>query len=273
MLERLSVWLLACLVLPIFAVRASSAHQYEETIGKTFPFKPGGKLILINTNGKITVWAWEKGKLRLRANLRIEAQAREEAKQIAKEAIGVDLKDRGVEIVTKRKTRINLWRSLFGKEEKQKVRRVDYELALPKRADLDMRTVNGGIEIADIQGRIEVRTTNGRIKISGIAGFVNGRTTNGSIWAELREVNHQEPAYLTTTNGSIQVYLSPTIKTDIIASTATGRIHTDLPLELQGNFSGRRIKGKINGGGPLLELHTINGGIEILGVNGIEDKL
>ena len=126
------------------------------------------------------------------------------------------------------------------------MRGVNYELTLPRKIDLDMRTVNGGIGIADIQGRIEVRTTNGGIR------------------AELRKADPQGSISLTTTNGGIRLSLPQSIKAEILAKTANGRIHTDLPLEVQGSFSGGRIKGKINGGGTLIELHTTNGGIDIL---------
>ncbi len=261
---KLLVWLPGCLALLFWGVQTSSAHQYEETLEKAFAFKPGGKLILINTNGKISVGVWDKEKILLRAELKIEAQTPEEAKRIAEKAIEIDLTDTEIEIKTKREKATSLWKLLFGKEEKPKVRRMNYELTLPRKIDLDMRTVNGGIGIADIQGRIEVRTTNGGIDVSGVSGFINARSTNGGIRAELRKADPQGSISLTTTNGGIRLSLPQSIKAEILAKTANGRIHTDLPLEVQGSFSGGRIKGKINGGGTLIELHTANGGIDIL---------
>ncbi len=262
----------AFLVLLSFGVQTSFAHQYEETLDRTFALKPGGELILINTNGKVTVRAWDQEKLRLRAELRVEAQNREEARKIAEEAIAIDQTPEQIQIETKREKVISLWKSLFGKKKRSKVCRVDYELTLPRRTDLDIRSVNGGIGITDIEGGIEARTTNGGIGISGVSSSVNAHTTNGGIKVELNEVSPDESMSFTTTNGGIKVCLPQTIKADISARTTNGRIHTDLPLEVKGSFNSRNIKGKINGGGALVKLNTTNGGISILSVSEKGDK-
>ena len=42
-----------------------------------------------------------------------------------------------------------------------------------------------------------------------------------------------------------------------------GDIETDFPLTVTGKISRRKLEGTIGGGGRLLELSTVNGGIEL----------
>jgi DUF4097 and DUF4098 domain-containing protein YvlB len=67
-----------------------------------------------------------------------------------------------------------------------------------------------------------------------------------------------------TTNGSIKVYFPENLRADVEAKTTNGSVRTDFPIEVRGKVSKRRLKGKINGGGGRIVLHTTNGGIKIL---------
>ena len=42
-----------------------------------------------------------------------------------------------------------------------------------------------------------------------------------------------------------------------------GDIETDFPLTVTGKFGRRRIEGSIGGGGPVLEMETVNGAIKL----------
>ncbi len=259
----------AVLVIISLGIQTSFAGKYEETLEETFDFKPGGKLLLSNSNGKITIEAWDEERVQVKAELRIRASNRDEAEKIAQRAIEIDYTPEEIRITTKGWRDKSFWDFLLGR---RKGVSVNYTLAVPRRVNLEIRSVNGRIGIANIEGRIEARTTNGGIGILGVSGSVNARTTNGGVRAELREVNPNELMSFTTTNGGIKVCLPQTIKADISASTTNGTIHTDLSLEVRGSFNSRNIRGKINGGGALIELHTTNGGISILSVGGKGDK-
>ncbi len=62
---------------------------------------------------------------------------------------------------------------------------------------------------------------------------------------------------------SIRLYLPSGIESDIEASTVNGRIKTDFPVKVRGKLGRKRIRGTINGGGGLIDLHTVNGSISI----------
>ena len=55
--------------------------------------------------------------------------------------------------------------------------------------------------------------------------------------------------------GKISVTLSPNAALSIDAETR-GRISSDIPFQVQGPVTGPKLKGTINGGGPLLKLRT-----------------
>jgi hypothetical protein len=68
---------------------------------------------------------------------------------------------------------------------------------------------------------------------------------------------------LATSGGSITLHLTSDARVDIDASASGGRVHSDLPVQVEGEISRSRLRGEINGGGPLLRLHSSGGGVRI----------
>ena len=71
----------------------------------------------------------------------------------------------------------------------------------------------------------------------------------------------QEDASLTTSGGSITARLPSDVAIDIDASTSGGRVKSE--FDVSGKVKKQRIRGKINGGGPELELHTSGGSVRV----------
>ncbi|MBI2951073.1 DUF4097 family beta strand repeat protein, partial [bacterium] len=156
-----------------------------------------------------------------------------------------------------------------------------YAILTPRRMDADLKTSNGSVKIGALEGHMMLRTTNGGLTAEGVKGEVEGRTTNGGITftrleggcnaattnggvrAELLTFGGQG-CRLRTTNGGIQITLPADARADVEAATTNGRVISDLALAVQGEVSKRRMEGKINGGGPLLNLHATNGDIRIV---------
>ena len=66
-----------------------------------------------------------------------------------------------------------------------------------------------------------------------------------------------------TVNGGIDVAMPEGLSADVKASTVNGDIRTEFPLTVTGTISKRRVEGTIGSGGRLLEMETVNGGIEL----------
>jgi Putative adhesin len=151
--------------------------------------------------------------------------------------------------------------------------------------DYDLETTNGGIELDQCQGAIRAHTTNGSVRGQLSAGAINAGTTNGPIDVTLRKTKRGDPLRVETTNGSVTLIIGELNDNEVSASSTNGSITLRLPsspnarLEARNSTSSitnevlpfavedqskHRLTGKFGDGGPLIQLHTSNGGIHIL---------
>ena len=127
-------------------------------------------------------------------------------------------------------------------------------------ADVDVRTSGGSITIGEVSGNVDARTSGGSIRIRDASGSVNARTSGGSVEATLR-VQPTGDSSLSTSGGSVRLYVADSIGLNIDASSSSG-VRSEIPVggETRGD---RRLRGEMNGGGPRMRLETNGGGIKI----------
>ena len=233
---------------------------------KTVSFREGGTIDLKNTNGKTVVKAWNRDEVKIYAEIKVKSGDRRGAEEFM-ERVKIKIRERGdvlyIEPEYPRKKGLdNVFGWLFGKSINITI---DFEIFVPARSDLSLDLTNGSLEVEDVEGEAELETTNGAINASGLRGSVQAHTTNGSVTVVLLELDDRNTTSIKTTNGGIKLTLPKYIEADMQASVVNGRIHTDFALEVSGKYNSRRIRGKINGGGALIDLHTVNGSISIYG--------
>ena len=163
--------------------------------------------------------------------------------------------------------------------------------------DVDVKTSGGGITIGSVEGAVEAVTSGGGITIGSVggtvdaigsggsiridrAGSVNAKTSGGGITVEevMGSINAKTAggsikAYISrqpegdcsleASGGSVTAYLVEDIAVDVEAQTSGGHVSTDVPIIVQGKIRGNRLKGAINGGGPLLKVHTFGGSVHL----------
>jgi hypothetical protein len=140
---------------------------------------------------------------------------------------------------------------------------VSYRLAVPSQMSLDLRTVNGGISIENVDGRLEFTTVNGGVKLFDVSGSVRGRTSNGGVEVDLEGATWQgEGLDVETSNGGIRLRVPEQYSARLEAGTVNGGINVDLPIAVQGRID-REIATNLGAGGPLLRLRTHNGGVRV----------
>ncbi len=157
------------------------------------------------------------------------------------------------------------------------------ELSVPKESDLELHTKDGRIEVSDLKGaqnlgsgdgRIEAHgldgtlkadTRDGRINVDGRFDALTAHTGDGSIEATVRPGSRITNSWsLRTGDGSIRVQLPGDFAADLDAHTGDGHISCDLPLTVAGTYrSEGTVRGKLNAGGPTLELRTGDGSIRV----------
>jgi hypothetical protein len=128
--------------------------------------------------------------------------------------------------------------------------------------DLFAETSGGGIKIADFVGDAFVRTSGGAIRINRIEGAIDASTSGGPIVAALGG-QPKKDCRLHTSGGGITVDLDEALSLNINAEASGGGVSTDLPLTVQGELRNGRLRGALNEGGPLLNLHTSGGSIHL----------
>ena len=129
-------------------------------------------------------------------------------------------------------------------------------------ADVDVNTSGGNIQIGEVGGMVRATTSGGNISVDEVNGDLTARTSGGQITARLA-TQPQGRSILQTSGGGITVYLAEEISVNLEAETSAGRVHSDVDVTVQGEIKKDRLRGTINGGGPVLELDTSAGDIHI----------
>lgn len=263
-MRSLSTRATAALCLPILVASLSACDivtadlKAQETAEwrKSYPLQAGGRVEISNINGKIDVAPGAGNTVEVVA-VKSARGASQEAARDALQRIEI------VEVSTPQSVRLETkiqrgGGGLFhigGGE-------VRYTVKVPTDADVHFTTVNGGIELTGLTGRVDAEATNGGIRARDVAGPIRASTTNGGVEVDLVRV--AEPGVkLECTNGGIRLRLPADARANISANVSNGGIDTGgLSVETT-ESSRRRLEGRLNGGGPSIRLEGTNGGIHL----------
>ena len=234
------------------------AMASRETIEETRPFDPGGTFRLENVNGTVTIDTWDEKRVRITAEKAANSERALEAIEI-----DIDGEDDWVEV----KTHLPRGRLFFGSGGK-----VDYRITLPTRAQIQVETVNGKLNVTGIKGQVRASTVNGSVEVGEVSGEIETSTVNGSIKATYQDVDPDGRHRFSTTNGSVTLYLPMHASGDFEARTVNGSIKTDFPLEVTGKFGHRRLRGQLGEGRGTFDISTVNGSVRILEADHAEGK-
>lgn len=202
-------------------------------------------------NGGIEVEAWDRDEIRVDAKVQTHARRNGEARELADE-IDIVIESNRIDTNGPRTTRRGDGWS------------VSYRLMVPRRIDLDLRSVNGGIALAGVTGRIDLQTTNGGLTIRDAAGDVRGRSTNGGITAVLAGERWQGAGLdVETTNGGVVLEVPAGYSAHLETGTVHGGYEIDFPVTVQGRVDRRRLSVDLGDGGPKIRAMTTNGGVSV----------
>lgn len=134
--------------------------------------------------------------------------------------------------------------------------------------DLDASTSGGGISIDTASGRIKAHTSGGGITAHAISGAIDASTSGGGVTADLVAQPRAE-CRLYTSGGPINLSLPSDAHVDLDASTSGGAVSTDFPVAFADQHSRTTLHAPINGGGPLVYLHTSGGWINVKRSGGV----
>lgn len=200
-------------------------------------------------NGGVSVKGWDQGQVLIRARVQTGAPTAEEAKALAGQ---IRIETSGAKIFAS------------GPESRENYHwNVSYEVFVPRRADLSVETQNGGIAIADVNGRIDFTALNGGVVLKRVGGAVRGSTTNGGLVIELSGDRWDgESLDVTTTNGGVIMSVPENYSAHLETGTVNGSVNVDFPVNVQGKLT-KQVAFDLGSGGPLVKAMTTNGGVHL----------
>ncbi len=209
---------------------------------------PGDVSVNARPNGGISVEAWDRSEMQVRA--KVHAWAESEARAL--DLIGsIDVKAGESVSADGPKT---------GKDEGWSV---SYRVMVPQDTDLELASTNGGITIDGVRGELRFQTTNGGIHLDDVGGDVEGHTTNGGVHIALSGNTWDgEGMAVRTTNGGVKMSIPAVYSAHLEAATTNGGMDIGFPVTVQGKID-RKLSVDLGSGGPTVKVATTNGGVKI----------
>jgi len=132
------------------------------------------------------------------------------------------------------------------------------------KGELHFSSGDGAIEADSIDGIVEAKSGDGHIRVSGRWERLDLETQDGSVEAEARAGSKMSGSWrVHTGDGHVTLRLPENFSADLDVHTGDGKITIDLPVTTSGEFGGSDVRGKLNGGGQTLLVHTGDGPIHI----------
>jgi DUF4097 and DUF4098 domain-containing protein YvlB len=161
-------------------------------------------------------------------------------------------------------------------------RSVRIELKVPREASLDVHSGDGDLTVRGLKGELNLSTQDGRIEADSLDGVlhassgdgnmhVQGRfdslslkTGDGRIYVKINEGSRMVSGWsVRSGDGDVELSLPEGFSADLDVHTGDGRITSELPITLSGSLDQSSLRGKLNGGGPILSVHTGDGSIRL----------
>jgi hypothetical protein len=221
---------------------------------RSYPLDAMGELQITNTNGSIEVEGVDGSMVEVAA---------ERIARSATDALARELLPRITIMETVTSSRIEIQTPPLSGIVIGASAEVNYHIRVPRTALVRARTANGSLMVEGLSGRLVASTVNGTVTARELRGGVEARAVNGRLEIALQSVG-EDPIDLRTTNGAVRLTLPQSAKANVSATCVNGSIDASgLPLDLMGDQSKRRVRGRMNGGGTPIELNTVNGKIEV----------
>lgn len=160
--------------------------------------------------------------------------------------------------------------------------RVDVEIHMPRAGRVNLHSSDGSIRLANFKGEMDLQSSDGSLEADGVDGALKAHTSDG----HLKIAGRFDSLELSTSDGKIEARALPgstiasgwslhsgdgsvtmqlpeALAADVELHTGDGHINLDMPLSVEGHLGRSDIRGKLNGGGNLLTIHTGDGSIHL----------
>ncbi len=256
---------------------------------KTYPTTGRPALVLRADDASVHVATWDRPAVGIRVTTR--------GWSIGSRGVSVDASQSGDRVLCEVREPRRIVHFGFG----ARTTRVD--VSLPRDADLDVSTGDGAITIAPLSGEIRAHSGDGAIQADGLCGRLSLSTGDGHIRATgldgaleahsgdggLRLEGRFDQLEVSTSDGRVEataldgsrlasawslrsgdgnmsLRVPSTLRADLDLHAGDGGLWVGLPVETSGRFGRHTLRGRMNGGGPLLEMRCGDGSIRLEGL-------
>ncbi|MEO8681590.1 MAG: hypothetical protein ABI665_21265 [Vicinamibacterales bacterium] len=230
--------------------------QASDNWTRTYTVPAGGRLELINVNGRIDAEPASGAAIEVSAQRTAKATTDEAAKEVLK---SIEMREEVGDQRVRVEVRPPRLSGMSGHEFK-------WTIKVPKGVHVDLRTVNGGVRVTGLTGEVRLKTTNGGVTGKDIAAtLIDASAVNGGVDIELgAPLGGDEQIELQTVNGGASLGLTADSKATLSGRAVNGGVRADDGLGITRTSeedSRRRLEGTMNGGGARVNVHTVNGGV------------
>ncbi|MBC7349659.1 MAG: DUF4097 family beta strand repeat protein [Candidatus Aminicenantes bacterium] len=131
-------------------------------------------------------------------------------------------------------------------------------------ADCELSSVSGDLQVSQVRGSVEAEVVSGSIRLQDImeARKVSAKSISGTV--EYRGQVVSAGSYrFSSHSGDVKLYLPADASFDLEASSFSGTVTTDFPVEVMGKLSSKTIQGRVGKGGAEVSAKAFSGSVEI----------
>jgi DUF4097 and DUF4098 domain-containing protein YvlB len=219
----------------------------EERIVETYPLESTGKVYLENISGNIIVSIWEKNEIKI-----IATKKGRRERDLDDVTINIRQFDGNIRIITRHDREFSLFRRGFVS--------VSYEIIVPAKASVRVKSISGHIEVRKIGGLLNVETVSGKIRVRVAENDVRCKSINGDI--DLEYIHGD--AELNSVSGEISIQ---EIEGSVEAGTVSGDIEVDAfshaeEIDMSSTNGDIELRGELSPGG-IYRLDSFNGDTKV----------
>ena len=218
-----------------------------ETVERAFSTPEGCDLMVKNVCGTVSVEGWERPETQVTVT-KHEDWAEVQIEQEGRHVTVRTKDDRGAE-------------GLLDLLLRHRTPKVDYAIRVPFSSNLDIRNVNGPIQVAHVRGNAVTRNVDGPTRLNEVSGSVTSETVNGPVEA----TQLQGEAKLKAVNGRLAL-LGGKMRS-VAADAVNGEIDAQIAIEGGGSYSFKTVNGSCHltipsNANAHVMVHGVNSGVD-----------
>jgi hypothetical protein len=228
--------------------RDNDGPRVTENVDRTLTLAAGGTVKLKTFSGRVTITAGGGDQVVIKAVRRATAERLADIKldiQQSGNTIEIDANHRIVE------------------RRNDNVVETDFDIQVPSRTTLDLRTFSAPINVTGVSGPLTVDGFSSEVRLTDVAGPVRVKTFSGNISVASRSWSDGDEVRLETFSADMTVRLPDNARGDLEFDSFSGSFNSELPVTMNSS-SKRAFRGSLNGGGSTdFRLKTFSGDVNI----------